>query len=504
MGETHQVRSIVIAGGGTAGWMAAAKLSQHFAKTNIKITVVESSAIGTIGVGEATIPTLRRFYQSLGMDDMEVMRKTSATVKLGIEFKNWYQPDTSFIHPFGLFGHEANGIRFHHYWLKLQALGDTSKLEEYSLGSVLARANKFTFPSQKPASPLSVFDWALHFDAGKFAALMRDYALAKGVIHINAKIESIKLNPENGFIQSLALDSGQQLEGDLFIDCTGFNGLLIKDALNTRYEDWSQWLLCDRALAVQSELVGEPAVRTVSLAHSAGWQWKIPLQHRQGNGHVYSSRFMDEAEAEALLLQHIDGKILHAPRKFNFTAGRRAQAWNKNCIAIGLAAGFLEPLESTSIALIETGIEKICGSFPGPFFSQKQRDYFNQVTASEWERIRDFIILHYKANQRTDSEFWRYCQAMAVPGSLQEKLDAYQERGELLHYPWEIFHPDSWLAIYNGFHSYPKTYDKNVDRLNGDYLHQSLAGMRKSIADAVAGVQSHSEFIAQYCKAEQP
>lgn len=504
MSETHQVRSIVIAGGGTAGWMAAAKLSQHFAKTNIKITVVESSAIGTIGVGEATIPTLRRFYQSLGMDDMEVMRKTSATVKLGIEFKNWYQPDTSFIHPFGLFGHEANGIRFHHYWLKLQALGDTSKLEEYSLGIALARANKFTFPSQKPASPLSVFDWALHFDAGKFAALMRDYALAKGVIHIDAKIESIKLNPENGFIQSLALDNGQQLEGDLFIDCTGFNGLLIKEALNTGYEDWSQWLLCDRALAVQSELVGEPAVRTVSLAHSAGWQWKIPLQHRQGNGHVYSSRFMDEAEAEALLLQHIDGKVLHAPRKFNFTAGRRARAWNKNCIAIGLAAGFLEPLESTSIALIETGIEKICGSFPGPFFSQKQSDYFNQVTATEWERIRDFIILHYKANQRNDSEFWRYCRAMAVPGSLQEKLDAYQERGELLHYHWEIFHPDSWLAIYNGFHSYPKEYDKNVDRLNPDYLQQSLSAMRKSIADAVAGVQSHCEFIAQYCKAEQP
>ncbi|WP_231591788.1 tryptophan halogenase family protein [Cellvibrio sp. pealriver] len=502
MNQHHQVKSIVIAGGGTAGWMAAAKCSQHFAKTDIKITVVESSEIGTVGVGEATIPTLRRFYQSLGMSDADVMRKTSATVKLGIEFKDWYKPDTSFIHPFGLFGHAANGIHFHHYWLKLKTLGDTSKLEEYSLGIALARANRFDFPSPKPSSPLSVFDWALHFDAGKFAMLMRDYSLKNNVQHIDAKIESVQLNPDNGFIQSLRLDNHMELHADLFIDCTGFNGLLIKGALNTGYEDWSQWLLCDRALAVQSELVGEPAAHTVSKAHSAGWQWKIPLQHRQGNGHVYSSRFMDDAEAEAILLRHIDGKVLHAPRKFKFTAGRRAQAWNKNCIAIGLAAGFLEPLESTSIALIETGIEKICGSFPVPSFSQKNIDYFNQVTATEWERIRDFIILHYKINQRTDSEFWQHCRTMSLPDTLQQKIDAYQERGELLHFPWEIFHPDSWLAIYSGFNICPKNYDKNVDRMNPEYLQQSLTAMRKSIADAVASVPTHREFINAFCKTD--
>ena len=502
MSKNHQIKSIVIAGGGTAGWMAAAKLSQHFAKTDITITVVESSAIGTVGVGEATIPTLRRFYQSLGMSDMEVMRKTNATVKLGIEFKDWYKQDSSFIHPFGLFGHQANGIRFHHYWLKLQALGDKSLLEEYSLGIAMARANKFTFPAENPSSPLSVFDWALHFDASKFAELMRDYALAHRVRHVDAKIESIQLNSANGFIQSLALDNQQTLTGDLFIDCTGFNGLLINGALKTGFIDWSQWLLCDRALAVQSELVGEPAVRTVSMAHPAGWQWKIPLQHRQGNGHVYASQFMNESEAETILLQHIDGKVLHTPRKFGFTAGRRAQAWNKNCIAIGLAAGFLEPLESTSIALIETGIEKICGSFPVPYFNQQNSDYFNEVTATEWERIRDFIILHYKANQRTDSEFWRYCRAMPVPDTLQQKMNAYQARGELLHFPWEIFHPDSWLAIYNGFHCYPDQYDKNVKRLNPDYFQQSLAAMRNSIAAAVADLPGHQEFINQHCKAE--
>jgi len=500
--ENHHIKSIIIAGGGTAGWMAAAKLSRHFAKTDIKITVVESSAIGTVGVGEATIPTLRRFYQALGMKDMDVMRKTSATVKLGIEFKNWHQPNTSFIHPFGLFGHEANGIRFHHYWLKLQQLGEQSKLEQYSLGIALARANKFTFPAEKPTSPLSVFDWALHFDAGLFAKLMRDYALAQGVIHIDAKIEAVKLNTDNGFIQSLTLDNQHEIAGDLFIDCTGFNGLLISGALKTGYVDWSQWLLCDRALAVQSELVGEPAARTVATAHTAGWQWKIPLQHRQGNGYVYASGQISDAQAEETLLQHIDGKVLHSPRKFSFTAGRRAQAWNKNCIALGLAAGFLEPLESTSIALIETGIEKICGSFPAPFFNQNSIDYFNQVTATEWERIRDFIILHYKANQRSDSEFWQHCRAMQVPDSLQQKIDAYHECGDLLHYSWEIFHPDSWLAIYSGFELHPKKYDPNVDRLNTDYLRQSLAAMRSSIADAVAGLPTHQEFINAHCKVQ--
>ena len=500
MSDNYTIKSIAIAGGGTAGWMAAAKLSQHFSKTDIKITVIESSEIGTVGVGEATIPTLRRFYQSLGMDDMEVMRRTRATVKLGIEFKDWFKQGTSFIHPFGLFGQDANGIRFHHYWMKLRESGDPAPLEQYSLGIALARANKFTFPAENPSSALSVFDWALHFDAGMFGKLMCEYATARGVLHVDAKINSVELNPDNGFINSLQLDDGRQIAADLFIDCTGFHGLLINKNLNTGYVDWSRWLVCDRAMAVQSELVGEPVIRTLAKAHTAGWQWRIPLQHRQGNGHVYSSQFIDDEQAERTLLQHIDGKVLHSPRKFQFTAGRRAQAWNKNCIAIGLAAGFLEPLESTSIALIETGIEKICGSFAHPFFNQEKIDYFNQVTATEWERIRDFIILHYKLNQRTDSEFWRYCQNMDIPDTLQQKISAYSERGDLLHYPWEIFHPDSWLAIYNGFNFYPNNYNKNVDRLNSDYLRQSLAAMRQSIMDAVAELPTHQEFINQYCK----
>ena len=497
MNQQQIIQSIIIAGGGTAGWMAAAKLSQHFKNMAIKIVVIESSEIGTVGVGEATIPTLRRFYQSLGMTDIEVIRKTSATIKLGIEFKDWYQPDSSFIHPFGLFGHDANGIRFHHYWMKLREAGDPSALEEYSLAIAMARANKFSLPQENPASPLAIFDWALHFDASLFGKLMRDYALENGVSHVDAKINAVNVNSDNGFVHSLTLDDGRELSADLFIDCTGFRGLLISDALKTGYVNWSQWLLCDRAIAVQSMLVGDAQARTISKAHIAGWQWKIPLQHRQGNGHVYSSNFISDEYAQQILLQHIDGEVLHSPRQFRFIPGRRAQAWNKNCIALGLAAGFLEPLESTSIALIETGIEKICGSFAKPFYNQEKIDYFNQVTATEWERIRDFIIAHYKLNQRDDSEFWRYCRGMSIPDSLQQKISAYHERGDLLHYPWEIFHPDSWLAIYSGFNNYPKQYNKNVDRINSHYLQESLTAMRQSIAETVANFPTHKEFIVQ-------
>lgn len=493
------IQTIVIAGGGTAGWMAAAKLSHHFSNTGIKITVIESSDIGSVGVGEATIPTLRRFYQSMGMDDMEVMKKTNATFKLGIEFKDWYKPKTSFIHPFGVFGQDANGIRFHHYWMKLRRTGDKSLLEKYSLGIALARANKFAFPSENPSSPLSIFDWALHLDAGLFAKLMREHALSKGVDHIDAIINSVNLNHDNGFIRDLQLDNGQSLSADLFIDCTGFQGLLIEKSLKTGYVNWNQWLICDRAMAVQSELVGEPANRTISKAHDAGWQWKIPLQHRQGNGHVYASSFTSDEKAEEKMFEHIEGKALQSLRKFKFEAGRRAQAWNKNCISIGLAAGFLEPLESTSIALIETAIEKICGSFQQPFFNQEKINYFNKVTAIEWERIRDFIILHYKASQRDDSEFWRYCRGIAVPDSLQEKMEAYLEQGDLLHYPWEIFHPDSWLAIYAGFDLYPKKYDIRVDRMDNDYLNKSLFLMRTSIENAIKALPSHQEFIKENC-----
>ncbi|MDO3385223.1 tryptophan 7-halogenase [Gilvimarinus sp. SDUM040013] len=501
--NTKEVHKIVIVGGGTAGWMTAAMLSKHFRKTAISITLIESSAIGTVGVGEATIPTLRRFYAELGLDDMDVMRRTQATCKLGIKFKDWYQPGSDFIHPFGLYGQKANGIDFIHYWMKLRSTGDTSKLADYSLGVNLAQQSKFIEPSPRPPSELSVFDWALHFDASQFALLMREYAEANGVRRVDAKIERIQANADVG-VESLFLDNGEVVSADLYIDCSGFRGLLIQEALETGYEDWSEWLMCDRAVAVQSTREGPAPSYTVSQAHKAGWQWKIPLQHRQGNGHVYCSRYVSEDEAITTLREHTSGEWLHEPRKFGFTAGRRKKAWNKNVIAVGLSSGFLEPLESTSIALIETAIEKIRRAFRGPFFTKQHVDEFNDLTAQEYERVRDFIILHYKLNQRDDSAFWRECRDMVLPDKLAEKVAAFRERGELIRYPIEIFGPPSWIAIYDGFNYLPEKYDQRIDRMSPEYLQKALEDMRNAVASAVNSAPSHEEFIRQHCAAPAP
>ncbi|WP_157484964.1 tryptophan halogenase family protein [Gilvimarinus polysaccharolyticus] len=498
----HNVSNIVIVGGGTAGWMTAASLSKHFRKTKVAITVVESSAIGTVGVGEATIPTLRRFYAELGLDDMAVMKATQATCKLGIQFQDWYKQGHSFIHPFGLFGQKANGIDFHHYWLHLKSLGDTSALADYSLGVNLAKNNKFIEPSVNPPSELSVYDWALHFDAGLFAKLMREYAESHGVTCIDAKIDGVNCGEEG--IDSLVLDDGRVINGDLFIDCSGFKGLLIEQALHTGYHDWSEWLQCDSAVAVQSTRAGSAPSYTVTRAHQAGWQWRIPLQHRAGNGHVFCSRYISEDEAIATLKSNITDELLHEPRRFKFTPGRRKLAWNKNCIAVGLASGFLEPLESTSIALIETAIEKIRRVFQRPWYTAAAVDNFNDLTAQEYERVRDFIILHYKLNQREDGELWRYCREMELPEMLRKKVAAFRSQGDLIRYPIEMFGGPSWVAIYDGFQYLPEQYDQRVTKMNPEYLQKALGEMRQSVASAVASVQSHDDFIAQNCAAAAP
>ena len=495
----HPISSIVIVGGGTAGWMTAAALSQHFHNMAVTIKLVESSQLGTVGVGEATIPTLRRFYAKLGFSDIEVIRATQATCKLGIEFQDWHSPGSSFIHPFGLFGVPVKNTPFHHYWLKARQLGQHAPLSDYSLGINLARHNKFCFPQAKPESNLQVFDWALHFDASLFAELMRTYAVNQQVEHIDGKISEVHCHQSNGHISALQLENGQLIKGDLFIDCSGFQGLLINKTLKCGYLDWSEWLVCDRAFAVQTESSGEPVPRTIAKAHTAGWQWKIPLQHRTGNGHVYSSRYISDEQALQTLVEHLPAKPLHAPRQFSFVPGRRTQAWTKNCIAVGLAAGFLEPLESTSIALVETAIDKIILSFPQAEYSQLEIDRFNSVTATEYERVRDFIILHYKTNQRTDSAMWRDCRAMSVPSSLQEKMQAFKSRGELERKPWEIFGPDSWLAIYAGMDYLPQTYAAQVDNMPNDYLLHNLANMRDSIKTMVNAVPLHTEFLKRFC-----
>ncbi|WP_353517178.1 tryptophan halogenase family protein [Thalassotalea sp. SU-HH00458] len=496
--KNRQIKSIVIAGGGTSGWMTAAALSQHFKDMPVEITLVESSQIGTIGVGEATIPTLRRFYSKLGLTDLDVIKATAATCKLGIEFKDWYKKGTSFIHPFGIYGQGTQEVPFHHYWMKDKVSGGNSALADYSLGVQLAQESRFTLPSEKPESQLEIFDWALHFDATLFADLMREYSLNHGVNIVDNKIASVKLL-DDGSISSLIFEDNTSIEGELFIDCTGFRSLLTKKALNVEFEDWSQWLVCDRAVAVQSETVGEPLARTVSQAHEAGWQWKIPLQHRMGNGLVYSSQFIDDESAEACLLTNLEGKPLHTPRKFSFTPGRVKQAWNKNCIAVGLSSGFLEPLESTSIALVETAIEKIILSFEQPQYNQQTIDKFNEVTILEYERVRDFIILHYKANQRTDAPLWEFCRNMELPEKLAEKLAAYQSRGDVLQYPWEIFGKDSWLAIFDGFKIYPDSYDKRADAMELAYLQKNLQYMKDRVKHSVDAAPTHGDFLKAHC-----
>lgn len=497
--KNKKVKSIVIAGGGTSGWMTAAALSKHFKEKNVDITLVESSQIGTIGVGEATIPTLRRFYSKLGLSDLDVIKATAATCKLGIEFKDWYKKGTSFIHPFGIYGQGTQEVPFHHYWMKAKKNGDKSQLADYSLGVNLAQNSRFTFPSENPESQLEIFDWALHFDAALFADLMRDYSVKNKVKLVDNKIVKVNISNDDGCIRSLTFEDNTELNADLFIDCSGFKGLLIREGMSTEFDDWSEWLVCDRAIAVQSETVGEPLARTIAHAHEAGWQWKIPLQHRMGNGMVYSSKYTDDDAAEKCLLDNVEGKILHKPRKFSFTPGRVKQAWNKNCIAVGLSSGFLEPLESTSIALVETAIEKIILSFEQTEYSQQTIDKFNEVTFLEYERVRDFIILHYKANQRTDSPMWEFCRNMELPEKLAEKLHAYKTKGDIIQYPWEIFGKDSWLAILDGFKMYPDTYDHKADNMELDYLKKNLNYMKERVKKSVDEAPSHGEFLKQHC-----
>ncbi|WP_188150317.1 tryptophan halogenase family protein [Teredinibacter waterburyi] len=491
------VKKVVIVGGGTAGWMTAAYLIKFLAKSDVSITVVESSDIGSVGVGEATIPTIREFYGALGMKDQDVMKATNATFKLGIEFQNWFKPNHSFFHPFAQYGQSVNGVNFHHYWNKMRQHGYEGELSEFSLGVMLAKNGKFTFPAKNPPSPMSVFDWALHFDAGLFAKMLKEYSLERGVTLIDDKITNVNLRENDGFIDTLELENEGVVSGELFIDCSGFQALLIEGALKTGYEDWSEWLLCDRAVAVQSESASEPLPYTISAAEGAGWRWQIPLQHRDGNGHVYSSTHMSDDEATQILLDNVKGSPISEPKSFKFTPGRRVQAWNKNCIAVGLSSGFLEPLESTSIALIELAIQKIRLFFPDQTFDKDVIAEFNDRTKMEYERVRDFVIYHYKANRRGDTDFWRHCESMDIPETLAYKNRLFEKRGHLVKSPYEIFQLPSWLAIYTGNNVQPTGYDTMVDSFGIDYLKNVFDQMRKSVADSVAQAPTHAEFLTK-------
>lgn len=497
----RRIKKVVIVGGGTAGWMTAASLAAHFKNIPISIVLIESSTIGTVGVGEATIPTIRQFYRKLGISDQEIIHATNATCKLGIEFQDWYKIGSSFLHPFGLFGQAARGIPFQQFWAKYSTYEGVGDLAEYSLAVMMAKSGKMAMPLGNPPSSLSVFDWALHFDAKLFADFLKRYSLSQGVQHVDAVIETVELNSSTGNIEKLKLDTGTDLDGELFIDCSGMTGLLISKALGVGYEDWSENLLCDRACAVQTAHVQmpppPPPPYTLSKAYSCGWRWEIPLQTRLGNGIVFSSQFSSDDEVKDLLLKEVKGEPMAEPRIIKFTPGMRELAWHKNCIAIGLSSGFIEPLESTSIALIEVGIEKLIKYFPDKSLNPVLIKEFNSNTREEYERVRDFIILHYKATQRDDSELWNYCRNMRVPDALQHKIDMYKHQAHIVKYPREVFQMPSWLAMFDGYGIRPDDYSPMVDQFEEGYMLGVLKQMREAIRGSLERAPSHEEFLAE-------
>ena len=500
MAEASPIRSIVIAGGGTAGWMAAAAFARRLERHGIAITVVESSAIGTVGVGEATVPGIRYFFRDIGTSATEVMQATNGTAKLGIEFENWRQDGHRFFHPFGLYGAPSRGVQFHQYWLKMRAAGRETPLSDYCLATKLAEANLFMPPPEAPQSDLGVFDWAVHFEAAAFARFLAERAKAQGVSHIDAKIEGVELDGESGNIAALKLDDGRRIEGDLFIDCTGFRALLIGQALGSSYLDWSDYLPCDRAVAMPCARSGPLTPYTRSTALRAGWQWRIPLQSRVGNGYVYSSRHISDDEAAATLRSRLEGEALGEPNLIRFVTGKRERVWVRNCVALGLASGFIEPLESTSITLIQTGIERLIDFFPDRGFDPALSREYNRIATQEYERIRDFLIYHYWGNGRHGEPLWDAVRAQTLPEDLQRKIDLWTSRGRFVRYLWESFADPSWLSLYVGLGLFPRQYDPMADFFSVEDLDGAFAKMREAVARAKALAIPHECFIAENCR----
>lgn len=491
------IQHVVIAGGGTAGWMAAAALARLCNNGLMKITLVESEEIGTIGVGEATIPPIKTFNAMIGIDENDFLANTEGTFKVGIEFDGWSKTGEAYMHPFGSYGSDIAGIKFHQFWLGQRQRGSPVPLGDFSLSNVAGKMNKFIRPVRDPGSVLSTMDYAFHFDAGLYARYLSRLAQQLGVRRIEGKIRHVEQH-EDGFIAALVLEGDLRLSGDLFIDCTGFRGVIIEQTLKTGYENWSHYLPCDRAVAVPSERTEPLLPYTRATADKAGWQWRIPLQHRTGNGHVYCSAFTTDDEAVETLLKNLDGKSLAEPRFIPFTTGRRKLAWNKNCVALGLSAGFMEPLESTSIHLIQAGISKLMALFPTMQFEPVERDEYNRLTRIQWEQIRDFLIAHYYLNGRNEP-FWQQCAEAEIPESLRHKLELFSRGGRLFRYSDELFTENSWLAVLIGQGLLPDRYDPLVDTMNDQDVRKMLQAMRATFRNTALNMPGHSDFIRQHC-----
>jgi tryptophan halogenase len=491
--DKNKIHKVVVAGGGTAGWMAAASLSKLLGKT-LDITLIESDEIPTVGVGEATIPTLLTLHELLGINEREFMAEVNGTFKLGISFENWRDVNEDYIHSFGFTGKDCWAAGFQHFWLKGKDMGIAKDFGEYCSELVAAKQNKFAI------TPNHGLNYAYHFDAGLYAKFLRKLAEKHGTKRVEGKIVEVSQDSESGYIDKLTLASGKIVEGDLFIDCSGFRGLLIEQTLHTGYDDWSHWLPMNSAVAMQTENTGEPVPYTRSIARDSGWQWRIPLQSRTGNGLVFCDRYMSDEHAIQTLLDNVEGEPVNEPRVLKFKTGVRRKHWNKNCIAMGLSSGFIEPLESTSIHLVQRSITRLMQMFPYDGIREPDINEFNSQMEFEILNIRDFIVLHYHVTNRTDTPFWRFCRSMEIPDSLKHRIELFKQTGRVFQVPTELFGENSWTQVMLGQGLMPEQYHPIVNMMDDDELKSFLAGIDQTVNNLVGQLPSHNDFINHYCK----